>query len=134
MTFGDKIYSYCTSLFGNFRTNRYLWDLGDEDHNGVLSRSEFFKIARKFEYYDAERTSLFILIGKFKKSPNYLLQDDDLRKILSVVLGNSRRFPSQIQCAAVQQHCNCGTKHSYLPADHPRSGIPNCKQVTVLGE
>jgi hypothetical protein len=59
--------------------------LGDEDHNGTLSRSEFFKVARKFEYYQRERESLLILIRKLKKSPIDVLNDDDLKKLLSVM-------------------------------------------------
>ena len=63
----------------------FLWDLGDEDHNGVLSSSEFFKISRKFEYFETERDSLLTLIRKFKKNPTELLPDEDLKKLLSVV-------------------------------------------------
>ena len=69
--------------------------MADEDHNGTLSRSEFFKVARKFEYYEEERESLKIIIHKMKKSPTDVLEDDDLRKLLSVMLAARKtRSPS----------------------------------------
>eukprot|EP00291_Cryptomonas_curvata_P022743 CAMPEP_0172166916 /NCGR_PEP_ID=MMETSP1050-20130122/9272_1 /TAXON_ID=233186 /ORGANISM="Cryptomonas curvata, Strain CCAP979/52" /LENGTH=204 /DNA_ID=CAMNT_0012837629 /DNA_START=193 /DNA_END=803 /DNA_ORIENTATION=- len=79
----------------------FLWDLGDEDHNGTLSRTEFFKVARKFEYFEKERESLKIIIRKMKKSPTDDLQDDDLRKLLSTVTG---RIVGSHDVEAVTRH------------------------------
>ena len=42
-------------------------------------------MARKFEYYEKERESLRIIIRKMNKIPKDVLQDDDLRKLLSVM-------------------------------------------------